>query len=248
MLISIVNLSRPLSDAVVQKVVRAINVQLERDVEPYWHFGGTCRLEGPTAEQPDFETLSSLRGEAIIYLLDTVSPDDVLGYHDANARGIPFGCVFTQLSKELGEPWSVTLSHEVLELVGDANVNTFAAEPHPDPRQGGRTVFHWWELCDAVQNQSHSIDGVRVSDFVLPLYFTPDAEPGGRNNFLGQVGRAKPLDSFGVTAGGYVGFYDPELGDHDTFTGGRKARDRMTIKSRAGLTRRSLRYKQQTTR
>ena len=43
-----------------------------------------------------------MRGDAVIYLWDKVDVEDALGYHERNHRGIPFGFVFTELSKKLG--------------------------------------------------------------------------------------------------------------------------------------------------
>jgi hypothetical protein len=113
-----------------------------------------------------------MRGDAVIYLWDKVSVEDALGYHDRNHRGIPFGFVFTELSKKLGENWTVTLSHEALETIGDPEVNLLVAGPHPSEE---RDVFHWYEMCDAVQDETYEIDGVEVSNFVLP-----STSPGAR--------------------------------------------------------------------
>jgi hypothetical protein len=63
-----------------------------------------------------------------------------LGYHDRNFSGIPFGFVFTELSREIGENWSVTLSHEALELIADPEVNLLVMGPHPNPDEGERNV------------------------------------------------------------------------------------------------------------
>ena len=46
--------------------------------------------------------------------------------------------------------------------------------PHPEE---DRDVYHWFEMCDAVQNESDAIDGIKVSNFVRRLYFTRDWEP-----------------------------------------------------------------------
>jgi len=166
-----------------------------------------------------------------------------LGYHDRNNHGIPFGFVFTELSKQLGENWTVTLSHEALELIGDPEVNLLVAGPHPaNPKQD---VFHWYEMCDAVQAESYDIDGVAVSNFVLPLYFTGSEEVGGRNDFLGRLYSGKTLRSFSVNPGGYVGFFNPQSSEHETFSqkGDTKAQERMAIKMKAKGARRAIRYK-----
>jgi len=244
MLISVVNhTSGKLSDEAVQEGIRAVNRQIAHDFKPYWHLSAELRLEGAVGPNPDPEALPELRGDAIIYLWDDVDVDDALGYHDLHARGVPFGFVFTELVKELKEPWTVTFSHEALELVGDAEANRLVAGPHPgDPDQ---EVFHWYEMCDAVQDEKYKVDGIFVSNFLLPLYFTRDTEIGGRNDFLGKRHEGKPLESFGINPGGYVGFYNPKSGKHETFAlrADTRAKERLAIKGKAQLTRRSMRYK-----
>lgn len=232
MLISIVNRSNSISDAELQTVIRAINRQIKDDFEPYWSFGATLRLEGAIGSKPDKNAPAELRGDAIIYLWDEVDVDGAVGYHDTNARGIPYGFVFTKLSKELGENWTVTLSHEALELLGDPQGNLLVQGPHPT--KPGVEVFHWFEMCDAVQGQSYKVDGVEVSNFVLPLYFTPEEQEGGRNDFLGQLdSKKKGLASFGVSKGGYIGFFDPRKRAHETYANEKdaKAQKRMAIKT-----------------
>ena len=237
MIISIVNHSK-VPDADVQQVIRAINLQIEHDFEPYWSFGARLRLEGKAGALPQKQELADMRGDAVIYLWDKVDVEGALGYHDANNTGIPYGFVFPALSKELGEEWSVTLSHEALELLGDSQANLLVQGPHPSTP--GRAVFHWFEMCDAVQAESYEIDGVKVSNFVLPLYFTEGEQAPGRNDFLGRAYKGKTLASFGVNPGGYIGFFDPELKDHTTWPPAAKAPERLMIKRRAKAGRGSL--------
>lgn len=244
MIISVINHTNgQISDDELQRVIRAINRQIKEDFEPYWSLGATLRLEGRSENAPSKLSLPDLRGDAILYLWNKLDVDGALGYHDQNARGIPYGFVFTALSAQLGEPWSVTLSHEALELIADPEVNLLVMGPHP--AHPDRTVFHWYEMSDAVQNETYQIDGIAVSNFVLPLYFTSNNEKGARNDFLGTVTNGKTLSSFGVNPGGYVGFFDPELGEHDTFSRShdKTAKKRMEIKSKAALARRAMRYK-----
>lgn len=242
MIISIINHTNgKVSDEHLQSAIRAINRQIAEDFAPYWSLGATLRLEGTGAKKPSKETLADMRGDAVIYLWDKVNVEDALGYHDRNHRGIPFGFVFTELSKKLGENWSVTLSHEALETIGDPEVNLLVAGPHPSEE---RDVFHWYEMCDAVQDETYEIDGVEVSNFVLPLYFTGGEEVGGRNDFLNRSHNGKTLKSFGVNPGGYVGFFDPKLNNHDTFSmrGDKVAAKRLRTKRIAGSARRAIRY------
>jgi len=238
MIISIINFTNgKIKDEEVHAAVRAINRQLAEDFEPYWSFGAQLRLEGRTGSKPSKTSLPDMRGDGVLYLWDAVDVEDALGYHDTNLRGIPYGFVFTELSKELGENWTTTLSHEALELVGDAQANLLVQGPHPtDPK---KIVFHWFEMCDAVQSEVYAIDGIEVSNFVLPLYFTESDEKGARNDFLGRKHAKGSLPSFGVNPGGYVGFFDPATGDHETYAveGDKKAQKRLKTKDRWGTGR-----------
>lgn len=242
MLISIINLTGgKIADEEVQHVIRAINTQIADDFEPYWGFGARLRLEGASTKKPEKQYPADMRGDAVIYLWDKTDVADAYGYHDSNNRGIPYSLVFTELSKKLGEPWSATLSHEALELIGDPQVNLLVQGPHPaDPKI---TVFHWFEMCDAVQSDLYEIDGVEVSNFVLPLYFTGGDESGGRNDFLGRLNKNKRLTSFGVNPGGYVGFFDPRSGTHETFAakGDKVAAQRLAVKGAVRSGRGTLR-------
>jgi len=159
--------------------------------------------------------------------------------------GIPYGFVFTQLSEEIGENWTVTLSHEALELILDPEANLLVMGPHPDPSQNQRTVFHWYEACDAVQSQTYKIDDIEVSNFLLPLYFTESEEYSGRNDFLGRAfNNNQTLVSFNLSPGGYVGFYDIETNGMETYTlrGDTEAERRLKIKEKAEGARRAIRY------
>lgn len=247
MIISVINHTNgKISDEQVQHAIRAINRQITEDFAPYWSLTATLRLEGRSGKTPSKQSLADMRGDAIIYLWDSVNVEDALGYHDTNNRGIPYGFVFTELVKELKEEWTVTLSHEALELIGDPEVNLLVAGPNP--KNSKQTVFHWYEMCDAVQAESYAIDGIKVSNFLLPLYFTGSEELGGRNDFLGNMHGGKTLRSFGVNPGGYIGFFDPATGDSETYMakGDRKAAKRLAIKQRAAGARRSIRYQRVT--
>ena len=244
MIISIINHSHGLvSDERLQRAIRAVNRQIEKDFEPYWSLGAKLRLEGRSEKRPTKLSLPDLRGDAIVYLWDKAD-SDFLGYHERNARGIPFGFVFLDISAALKEEWTVTLSHEALELIADPEVNLMVKGPHP--RKPNRTVFHWYEMSDAVQSETYEIDGEAVSNFVLPLYFTGSNERGGRNDFLGRPHKGRTLRSFGVKPGGYIGFFDPKTGKNHYYSepDDPVAAKRLKIKGRVKAGRRSARYRQ----
>lgn len=210
MIISLINRSKTLLDSKVQEVIRAVNRQLKEDFEPYWQFGATLRLEGPTGKRVSLNSLSDMRGDAVIYLLDGSNAKEATGWHLSNCRDIPYGFVFLGLCEQIHEDWSVTLSHETLELVGDPMSNLWVQGNHPSDRR--KRVFHLFEMCDAVQAETYTIDSVNVSNFVLPSYFSIGEQKGRRNDFLGTVHKGKTLQSFGMNPGGYLNIMDPKTG------------------------------------
>jgi hypothetical protein len=242
MIISVINYSDfTISDADLQKVIRGVNRQIAEDFEPYWGMAAELRLEGRSSAKPQKQRVVDMRGDAVIYIWDDTYVKDALGYHEQNNRGIPFGFVFPSISKEAGENWTVTLSHEALELIGDPEANLLVQGPHPD--EPDHTVFHWFEMCDAVQAETYTIDGMEVSNFLLPLYFTSAEEKGGRNDFLSNRHDGKTLRSFGVNPGGYIGFYDPDKKSNTTYS---RADDpvaarRLQAKGKVETARRAIR-------
>jgi hypothetical protein len=134
---------------------------------------------------------------------------DAIGYHDMNHQAIPYGFVLTDIAEQAGEPWTVTLSHEVLELIADPDVNLMVLAPHP--KGGQQPVLRPYEVCDPVQSNRYQIDGVPVSNFVTPQYFAQTEHPMKRTNFLNV-----PLQQFGLTRGGYFSYLDLSTGKYET--------------------------------
>lgn len=248
MIISLINRSKELGDAEVQTAIRAVNRQIAEDFEPYWSFGAKLRLEGAVGKRVSRHDLTDMRGDAILYLVDEADESAAFGWHDRNYHDIPYGFVFLDLCREFGENWTVTLSHEALELVGDPLANLMVQGPSPLDRR--RKVFHMFEMCDAVQSESYSVDGVAVSNFVLPSYFSPGEQLGRRNDFLGTRNDGKSLESFGINPGGYVIYFDPTDGrwHSPTLPGDKIAQKRQAAKKAARVGRGYRRQHTQTSK
>ena len=244
MIISVVNMSGgAVSDTDLQRAIRAVNRQIREDFEPHWGFGARLRLEGRSGRKrrSGFNS-ADMRGEAVLYLHDVARIRDAEGFHVQNADGIPYGFVFLEVSKKLTEAWTVTLSHEALELLADPELNLLVQGPHP--KHPSRTAYHWFEMCDAVQDESYEIDGVSVSNFVLPLYFTSSEERGGRNDFLGTVASGRTLRSFSINPGGYINYFDPSLGrrgQDTTYSADERAQQRLKVKAQLRVGRGKIR-------
>lgn len=182
-IISVINLSARVLDPEVEQMVHAIGVQLARDVAPVW--GATIAIEFV----PKGGTPNGIHCE----ISDTPDQPGAAGYHDEGADGVPYIKVFTfdGAPALLGsQAVSVTLSHEILEVVGDAPANKWVDGPNGDD--------YAFELCDAVEGDTYEIDGVSVSNFVYPAFFDPKATIVSKLAHLDTV--AFP---FGMSAGGY---------------------------------------------
>jgi len=209
--IAIINFTSNLREQDVQDVIRAINRQVVEDYVPIWGAGRLARLHAADFDPSDPDSLSEERvaADSVIYLVDQPNVPGALGFHSINSSEIPVGFVF----EDLGD-WTITLSHEVLELIVDPTANVFV--PGPDPRSASDafTLLHAYETCDAVERSTYVIDGVEVSNFVTPQYFFAGDAGGTRNDFLG-VG----VDSFGVTDGSHLGVINLDTLGFETILG-----------------------------
>ncbi len=129
-----------------------------------------------------------------------------LGYHDLSPQGVPYGKVFPILDAQDGANLSTTTDHEGKELTEDDTINL--------ARTGSDGAFWADECCDAVEQDEYTIDGVTLSNFVLPAWYSGVVDPTlaalgvrGSYDFLGKL--TAPLT---LTAGGYAQYYDPQGG------------------------------------
>jgi hypothetical protein len=216
-----------ISQTKARQMVSALNTQLRSHFGPAWHIQAKVNL---VMGEVDLEHSSF---DGVLVVKDVADIDGALGYHDRIIEtGRPIGYVFEDICAELGEPVSVTVSHELLEMVLNFHINNYCAGPHPLERK--RFVWHWKEACDAVQDQTYTIGKVEVSDFVLPLFFTPEREVNEKVNFLETPG----LRSFDCTAGGYLGFFDPKTGRETSYFKSDLGKKRSAIKQKMKQLRR----------
>jgi hypothetical protein len=217
--IAVINFASTLTDQAAQEAIRAVNRQVMEDFAPIWGYGRLLKLHAVDFNPADPDSLSPQKvpADSAMYLVDEASLPGALGFHDLNTHDVPVGFVFVLDPND----WTVTLSHEALELILDPTVNIFV--PGPDPRNPTNIVLHTYEACDAVERISYSIDGIAVSDFLTPSYFTIGDAHGTRNDFLG-IG----VPSFGVTPNSHIAFFDLMTGSFETVFGQRAPAMAMT--------------------
>jgi hypothetical protein len=148
-------------------------------------------------------------------------------------QGQPYALV------EIGDEWSLTASHETLEMLADPFGNRTIAGPSPAPNQG--RVEFLVEVCDPPESgeYAYTVNGIRVSDFYTPSFFDPTTSPGTRYSFSGAI--QKPRQ---VLPGGYLSWRDP-ISDHwfqETYFGAKpEFRDLGALTQAGGNLRSSLR-------
>jgi hypothetical protein len=175
----------------VEAVIPALQRQVSLDFRGYWDLDCALTLQNKNAKLP--------AGWWQIVLTDNPDQAGALGYHEMTSHGGPLGKVFAGLDIQNGQSWTVTLSHELLEMLADPWINWCA--------QGLDGKLYALEVCDAVEADElgYKIDGILVSDFITASWF--EATEADRVDFKKRVSKALEL-----APGGYIGVLDPARG------------------------------------
>ncbi len=196
--ISLINESTVLSDADVRGIVPALQKQVSRDFAAVWGTDADLNFQ-PKGTAPS-------KGNWWLAFFDDSDSAGALGYHDLTADGLPLGKVFAGSDIKLNLSWSVTASHELLEMLGDPDIN-LVAFVQPDATTG---TLYAYEVCDPCEDDQfgYNIDSVLVSDFVYPAWFESFRKPGS-TQFDYQNKITKPFE---LLPGGYIGTFDVQSG------------------------------------
>jgi hypothetical protein len=191
--ISIINASTVLTDEQVKPVIVALQTQASRDFAPIWGMDADLSFV-PNGQRPP-------AGNWWLTILDDSDQGGTLGYHDLTEAGLPLGKVFAKTDIVNNLQWSVTASHELLEMLGDPAINLSVLV--------GNTLYAY-EVCDSTESEqfAYEINGVKVSDFVFPSWFEPFHHSGSQFDFGNHV--TAPLQ---LLPEGYIGTYDITSGN-----------------------------------
>ncbi|HEY7580484.1 MAG TPA: hypothetical protein VH855_23080 [Acetobacteraceae bacterium] len=193
--VSVINASDAVSDADCRALTDALQVQVSRDFAPAWHIDANLTFV-PKAQKP-------AAGTWWLSILDNTDRAGVLGHHDLTPDGLPIGKSFAGTDKHYGFEWTVTASHELLEMLANPDVN-LAVLVHPDH---GDSKLYAYEVCDPCEDDAHaySIDGIKVCNFVYPAYFQTFRLPGSaRFDHQGKLTAPVPA----LLPGGYISTFD----------------------------------------
>lgn len=193
-IIAIKNQTSVLPDAVVREAVTAIQVQLNRDWQVAWKTTATVIFLRKNQAVPATAWP--------IFLMDSTDNPGTLGYHTETNRGTPFGRVFVKTAIQYGYSWTITLSHEVLELMGNPWANETVFRQNSDTTG----MLYYMEVCDPCEDDryGYKIGNVMVSDFVYPAWFDDyQLRSGTRYDHCGHI-----TAPFQILQNGYMAVFN----------------------------------------
>jgi hypothetical protein len=196
--VSVINACSVLTDSDIQPVVDALQKQVDNDFGPAWGVDAKLSFVPQGGSPP--------AGSWWLLILDDSDQAGALGYHDLTSEGLPLGKVFAGTDLKFGTNWTVTASHELLEMLGDPNINLTVFIQNNSAT--GR--LYAYEVCDACESDQfgYLIGNVLVSDFVYPAWFE-DFRAANSTQFDQGQRITQPLQ---LLAGGYIGMFDVTSG------------------------------------
>jgi hypothetical protein len=189
----------------------AVQKQVTRDFLPFWGLPATVDAFADLLSiPPDYRPVvifgdpSDLAGhlefavgqERAAALISEFRAGELQGLHLNAFTRQPFALI------EMSDSWTVTVSHETLEMLTNPSGNTLRAAAHPltpDVR-----VNYLLEICDPCMPAWYLVNGLPVSDFCTPRFFDPVRADVGRYSFTGEI--EHPMQ---ILDGGYVSWLDP---------------------------------------
>jgi hypothetical protein len=173
----------------VAKVAAALQKQVTRDFGPLWEVQATVdafpRLEDvPVGYWP-------------LIVKDDIGQPGAAGVH-LDKDGQPFALI------TMSDSWSLTASHEMLEMAADPFGSRVIAGPSPKSGQG--RVEFLVEVCDPSEAAEfgYTSNGTLVSDFYTPHFFDPVVSAATRYSFTGAIKQPRT-----ILRGGYFSWHDP---------------------------------------
>jgi hypothetical protein len=171
------------------RTAAALQKQVTRDFGPLWNVHATVNA---------FNSLDDVPVDYWPIMIRTdIQTPGAAGVHE-DQDGQPFALV------QYSNSWTLTASHELLEMLGDPYGNRLIAGQSIKPDQG--RVRYLVEVCDPCEGWqfSYRVNNVTLSDFFTPHFFDPTPAPGVRYSFGGNITSPRQ-----VLRGGYISWENP---------------------------------------
>lgn len=192
--VAIINQSTVVTDAQVYALTYSLQLLTRNDFYPAWGIMSHVYFLDKTAPLP--------KGDWSLVILDNADQAGALGYHDLTSDGFPLGKVFAKTTMDAGENWTVTASHELMEMLVDPYINLTIFN-----QTGNNTgQILPYEICDPVQgsNCTFTIAGLTMSNFVYPTWFEGFRPANSvKFDFMGVL--TQPMQVYNE---GYMSYYN----------------------------------------
>ena len=190
--VALVSQSDSIAFSDVSLVSAAVQKQVTRDFGPIWDVEATVDA---------FETLEDvpLGYWPMVVRDDVRETQQAEGVH-LDKDGQPFALI------QATDSWSLTASHECLEMLADPFGERIVAGQAPKEAKGQKRVQFLVEVCDPPEAEdfAYTSNDVTVADFLTPNFYDPVAAPGVRYSFTGAI--TKPRS---ILRGGYISWHNP---------------------------------------
>lgn len=189
--VALISESEAVDPGALMRVAAALQKQAVRDLGPLWSVAATVDAFATLEDAPlDYWP---------VIIRDDIRQPGAAGVH-MDDDGQPYALVTADDDVSV---WSLTASHETIEMLVDPFGNRLVAGDSPKPGQG--RVQFLVEACDPSEDarNAYTVNGVLVSDFYTPHFFDPVAAPGVRYSYTGAVTAPRQ-----VLEGGYLSWQD----------------------------------------
>lgn len=187
----------------LRKAVGAVQKQLDREFAAAWNQTATLKFKNVKLGELE----ASLQAEdSVVVLLETMTDEIKKAAPSVEERPT----VRVKDVKEKGKlPWSVGLSHVVLETVANPGGKLVVEGPHPT--DAAKKALYSLVVCGPVRRSHYKIGPVAVSSFVTPAYF----EMGAAKTTAHKV----VVEPFKTAAGGRLEFKQTPGGELEDIPG-----------------------------
>jgi hypothetical protein len=177
----------------VSRVAAALQRQATRDFGPIW---------GVEATVDAFPRLEDVPlGYWPMIVRDDIGQPGAAGVH-LDKDGQPFALI------TMSDSWSLTASHEMLEMLADPFGNRLV--PGRSPKRGQGRVEFLVEVSDPSEAAEfgYTVNDILVSDFLTARFYDPVRSDATRYSFTGAITRPRT-----ILRGGYISWHEP-VSDH----------------------------------
>ncbi|MGW3656935.1 hypothetical protein ACWD6R_15135 [Streptomyces sp. NPDC005151] len=186
--VALVSETNQITPAQLNRVAASLQKQATRDFSPLWNVSATV---------DPFDQLEDVPvGYWPVIVRDDINEPGAAGVH-LDEHGQPFALV------QYSDSWSLTASHETLEMLADPTGNRLMAGQSPKPDQG--VVEFLVEVADPPEDPQfgYTVNGFLVSDFITPHFYDPVPADGVRYSFGGNIKEPRS-----IREGGYISWLD----------------------------------------